>query len=191
MSERKMRLVDSEDAAFIVKNAPEYIEGMVTSATLERWRKALRGLTLQPDGEAVQIDESELLPESLDSFIKLVWQYRVRLSRLATERDAALRNLGDVQDIVSEVVKERDALRSEVERQADSKAVLRDKVFHLKDELARLRALIPPHPIEYAENDTDRGRVCGACGFPVPGGYAHAHAVWCQTRRDAVRGRTL
>lgn len=48
------------------------------------------------------------------------------------------------------------------------------------EERDRLRALLtPPHPLEYAENDSDFGRECTQCGCPVPSGYRHAHAGWC------------
>ena len=39
--------------------APEYYEGMVTSATLERWRTALRALTPKPAGEAIEVPDDE------------------------------------------------------------------------------------------------------------------------------------
>lgn len=37
----------------------------------------------------------------------------------------------------------------------------------------------PPHPLEFAENDTDLGRACMRCGFPVPASYRYAHNKWC------------
>lgn len=44
----------------------------------------------------------------------------------------------------------------------------------------------PPHPLALAENDSDDGRYCLRCGLPVPGGYKHTHAVWCQAREEAA-----
>lgn len=46
-------LVSAEEAAFIVQNVPEYVEGMVTSWTLARWRRALNALTPAPAGRAL------------------------------------------------------------------------------------------------------------------------------------------
>lgn len=50
------------------------------------------------------------------------------------------------------------------------------------DRLRRVIAALPtlPHPVRFAENDSDAGRFCARCGLPVPGGYKHAHAEWCE-----------
>jgi hypothetical protein len=41
---------------------------------------------------------------------------------------------------------------------------------------------LPPHPIEFLPEDTNRGRACSRCGFSVPAGYRHIHAEWCEKR---------
>lgn len=41
----------------------------------------------------------------------------------------------------------------------------------------------PPHPIGFLMLDTDLGRSCIRCGFAVPGGWKHAHAVWCEQQQ--------
>jgi len=61
-------------------------------------------------------------------------------------------------------------------------AVLRERL----DTLARLGVL--PHPMTYAENDTDQGRSCMRCGLPVPGGFKHAHVVWCEDHQATAHG---
>ena len=50
--------------------------------------------------------------------------------------------------------------------------------------------LLPPHPIEFIEYDSDEGRSCLACGFSVPSGFRHHHKRWCETiGRRLNRGR--
>jgi 8-oxo-dGTP pyrophosphatase MutT (NUDIX family) len=41
--------------------------------------------------------------------------------------------------------------------------------------------LKPPHAVDFAEGDPNRGRRCARCGLAVPAGCKYVHAEWCET----------